>query len=139
MCPPRFAALFQRVRRELRIVGEVHAIAFADSARLRTGLGEMREWGWRVALADVADDDSWVRSLVSVKPDLVQIDFALPGRTAGLATPAVARLVAAAGEAGAELMAINVETAAAKAMARELGCALARGLAFGAPGSLPPA
>jgi EAL domain-containing protein (putative c-di-GMP-specific phosphodiesterase class I) len=77
--------------------------------------------------------------LATVRPDLVQLDFALPGRVAGTPSPAVARFIAAAGEQGAELMGVNVDTAAAKAAARELGCAIGRGLAFGAPGSLPPA
>src|SRR5436190_3858050 len=82
LCPPRHAALFARARRDLRVAAEVHADAFADAARLQRGLDEIRGWGWRVVLADLADEAAGATAIASVSPDIVQVDLSSPGRSA---------------------------------------------------------
>ena len=78
--PARFAGPDGRANRELTIAAEVHAEAFADSVALDAGIGEIREWGWQVVLADIADDEAALRRAPKVRPDIVQIDLRLAGR-----------------------------------------------------------
>jgi EAL domain-containing protein (putative c-di-GMP-specific phosphodiesterase class I) len=137
LCPPRHAALFARAKRETRVAAEVHDDALADRSRLRRGLEEIRSWGWRVVLADVCDAPGAHDALADVAPDVVQVDLSRAGRTAGVANDAVRRWVEAAHAAGAELMALGVDSPAAKTAALELGATTARGALFGLPGALP--
>jgi EAL domain-containing protein (putative c-di-GMP-specific phosphodiesterase class I) len=137
LCPPRLAAVFGRARRELRVAAELHLEAFADPARLARGVAEIRDWGWRVVVADVADDPAALAAVAGLRPDVVQLDLSRPGRTADTDHPGVRRLLAAAEAAGAELMALRVDTADLRAAAVTLGCDLARGDALGRPGELP--
>jgi len=138
MCPPRHAALFARARRELRVAAEVHDDALADVSGLRRGLDEIRGWGWRVALADLADlgDDAGLPALDLVAPDVVQVDVSKPGRSADAVSPQVRAWVDTARSRGAELMALGVDSSQARDAAAALGCTTARGLLLGAPGPL---
>ena len=137
LCPPRHAALFARARRDLRVAAEVHADAFADAARLQRGLDEIRGWGWRVVLADLADEAAGATAIASVSPDIVQVDLSSPGRCAVAPSAAVEAWVDAARGAGAELMALGVDSPAARATATALGATTARGALLGSPGPLP--
>ena len=137
LCPPRFAGLMSRAARELSIAAEVHAEAFVEGVALDVGLAEVRERGWRVVLADVADDDEALARARVLRPDVVQIDLRLPGRSATGDHRGVERLLALARDCGAVTMALGVDSAAAHDTAEELGATLARGLEYGQPGPLP--
>ena len=137
LCPPRHAAMFARARRQVPVVAEVHDDAFADLPRLRRGLAEIREWGWQVVLADLADDPSAVSALAEVRPDVVQVDLARPGRAEAGPGSAVRRWVDAAAGEGAQLMALGVDSPSVRSAAADLGCVTGRGTLFGAPGPLP--
>lgn len=137
LCPPRHAALFARAKRETRVAAEVHDDALADRDRLRRGLEEIRSWGWRVVLADVCDAPGAHDALATVAPDVVQVDLSRPGRTAGAPSDGVRRWAEAAHAAGAELMALGVDSPSAKAAAVELGATTGRGALSGLPGALP--
>jgi EAL domain-containing protein (putative c-di-GMP-specific phosphodiesterase class I) len=138
-CPPRFARSVASGRRELSIAAELHADSFAPGVALDRGLREIREWGWRVALADVGDDEAAVKGAAAVRPDVVQIDLRLPNRRPTDLPTGVRRLLAMAKDTGAQLMALGVDGHAARSAALELGCDLARGALFGRPGALPVA
>lgn len=134
ICPPRLAAVWARARRELKVAAELHDDAFADPARLARGVAELREWGWRLIVADLGTDQAAWRQAGELRPDVVQVDFGNPVRRApGGATDVAAR----AAEWGAELMAVNVDTPSARTAAVDAGIALARGIALGALGALP--
>ncbi|HEX3907502.1 MAG TPA: EAL domain-containing protein [Mycobacteriales bacterium] len=138
-CPPRFAASVSRGRRELTVAAELHADSFGPGVTLNQGLSEIREWGWRVVLADVADDPAAVDGAAAVGPDIVQIDLRLPRRSPGALPLGSRRLLSMAADTGAQVMALGVDTEAARAVALDLGCVLARGALFGRPGPLPQA
>jgi EAL domain-containing protein (putative c-di-GMP-specific phosphodiesterase class I) len=138
-CPPRFSGAITRGRRELSVAAELHADSFGSGVALEKGLREIREWGWRVVLADVGDDDTAVTGAAVVRPDVVQIDMRLPGRRVNELPAGVRRLISMAKDTGAQLMALGVDGHAARSAALELGCDLARGALFGRPGPLPRA
>ena len=135
-CPPRLAERWRRGRRELSIVAELHGDAFVDAAVLEAALAEMRGWGWRFAVADLAGDAVVQARLASISPAYVEVDLA-DLRRAG--TPEVARWLAAGRAAGAEILAVGVAGPAAQQVARELGAGYLRSPAPGAgtagPGS----
>jgi EAL domain-containing protein (putative c-di-GMP-specific phosphodiesterase class I) len=139
LCPPRFAALVARAKATLRIGAEVHESAFEGGFDVERGVAELRSWGWRVILADVADDSEALRRAAALRPDVVQVDVSRAGRAADSTDPGVRRLLELAQEAGAELMAVGVDDAAAKARAVGLGAVTGRGAALGHPGPLPAA
>jgi EAL domain-containing protein (putative c-di-GMP-specific phosphodiesterase class I) len=139
LCPPRFAGLMSRANRDLTIAAEVHAEAFADDVALDAGIGEVREWGWQVVLADVADDAAALRRAPKVHPDIVQIDLRLAGRSGSDEHHGVRQLLALANDCGAQVMALGVDSVRARDAAVELGSSLARGSLFGPPGPLPDA
>lgn len=139
LCPPRLAAAFGRAKRELTVAAEMHAATFRDPALVRLGVAELRDWGWLLVAADVADDAAALDQLSTLRPDVVQVDLSLPGRTADPSHSGVRRLLAIAAESGARLMALGVDSTAAVTTARALGCVTGRGSALGAPGPLPPA
>jgi EAL domain-containing protein (putative c-di-GMP-specific phosphodiesterase class I) len=138
-CPPRFAGSISRGRRELAVAAELHADSFGTGVALDRGLAEIREWGWRVVLADVADDEAAVSGAPSTRPDVIQIDLRLPARQPGRLPPGAQRLLSMASDTGAQVMALGVDSEAARAIAVDLGSVLARGALFGRPGPLPAA
>lgn len=139
LCPPRLAAAFCRAKRELTVGAEIHAAVFADPSLVRRGAAELREWGWLVVAADVADDSAALEQLAQLRPDVVQVDLSLPGRTPDPTHSGVRRLLAIAAESGARLMALGVDSAGAVTTARAIGCVVGRGQALGEPGPLPAA
>jgi EAL domain-containing protein (putative c-di-GMP-specific phosphodiesterase class I) len=136
-CPPRFAGSVARGRRELSVAAELHADSFGPGVALERGLREIREWGWRVVLADVGDDATAVSGAASVRPDVIQIDLRRPDRRPGSLPSGVRRLLALAKDTGGQVMALGVDGHAARTIALDLGCDLARGALFGRPGALP--
>jgi EAL domain-containing protein (putative c-di-GMP-specific phosphodiesterase class I) len=138
-CPPRFSGSVARGRRELSIAAELHADSFGPGVALNRGMSEIREWGWRVVLADVGDDETAVRGAAAVRPDVIQIDLRLPDRRPNDLPAGVRRLLSMAKDTGAQLMALGVDGHAARSAAVDLGCDLARGALFGRPGILPVA
>lgn len=138
-CPPRFAALMARANRELSIAAEVHADAFVEGVSLMGGIEEIRGWGWKVVLADIADDEAALSQARGLRPDIVQIDLRLAGRRDGDEHHGVTRLLALAADLGAPVMALGVDSPSARHAAITLGASLARGALFGLPGALPGA
>jgi EAL domain-containing protein (putative c-di-GMP-specific phosphodiesterase class I) len=136
-CPPRLAGLMSRARRELSIAAEVHPEAFTPEVRLEAGIEEIRSWGWKVVLSDVADDEQALSRAASISPDVVQIDLGRAGRGASDEDHGVARLLALAEDTGATLMAVGVDVPSARDRAIALGASLVRGELFGSPGALP--
>jgi EAL domain-containing protein (putative c-di-GMP-specific phosphodiesterase class I) len=133
-CPPRLAVSISRGRRELSVAAEVHDDALADLGLLERAVAEMRGWGWRVVLADVADEPAGLRAVELVRPDIVQVDLTRPGRAANAAP---ARFVEAGLSVGAEVMALGIDSPARRSEAVALGATLGRGLLLGTPGPLP--
>jgi EAL domain-containing protein (putative c-di-GMP-specific phosphodiesterase class I) len=138
-CPPRFAGIMSRANRELTIAAEVHAEAFADGVALTAGIREIRDWGWQVVVADIADDHVALERAYVIAPDVVQIDLRLPGRAEGEDHHGVKALMALAHDWDASVMALGVDSPAARARAVTLGATAARGAMFGFPGPLPSA
>jgi EAL domain-containing protein (putative c-di-GMP-specific phosphodiesterase class I) len=133
-CPPRLAVSFGRGRRALSVAAEIHDDSFADLGRLRSALEEFRGWGWSIVLADVSDSPEATQAMSWLCPDVVQVDLSVPGRDQ---SPAVRRLLAAAGDSGAEVMALGVDSPQRRDVAVGLGATLARGKLLGAPGPQP--
>ncbi len=133
-CPPRLAVSFGRGRRELVVAAEVHADGLADLGLLERAVAEMRGWGWQLVLADVADERDARRAVELVRPDVVQVDLARPGR---VTSSAVAAYLEAGLDAGAEVMALGVDSASRRSAAVALGATLGRGSLLGEPGPVP--
>lgn len=133
-CPPRLAVAFGRGRRELDVAAEVHADGLADLGLLGRAAAEMRGWGWSIVLADVADEPDALRAVELLRPEMVQVDVSRAGRSS---TPTVERFLDAARDAGADVMALGVDTPAKRAEATALGATVGRGLLLGTPGPLP--
>jgi EAL domain-containing protein (putative c-di-GMP-specific phosphodiesterase class I) len=138
-CPPRLAVSFGRGRRSLTVGAELHTQAFDDSVAMRRAVDEWREYGWKVVVADVADREDALALIPVLRPDYVQVDMSLPGRSAGGTLPAVRRLISSAVDSGAQVMAIRCDVPSRRGEAADLGATCARGLALGAPGPLPSA
>jgi EAL domain-containing protein (putative c-di-GMP-specific phosphodiesterase class I) len=138
-CAPRFAGLMGRANRELSVAAEVHAEAFADGVALDAGVSEIRKWGWKLVLADIADDDMALRRAAQISPDIVQVDLRLAGRARGDGHHGVRRLLALATDCGAQIMALGVDSPILRNVAIELGASVARGGISGHPGHLPAA
>jgi EAL domain-containing protein (putative c-di-GMP-specific phosphodiesterase class I) len=136
-CAPRFARIMGRANRELKVAAEVHLDAFADGVALDAGIREIRDWGWQLVLADLADDDVALRRAGTLAPDVVQIDLRLPGRAQSETPHGVRRLLAIAAECSAQVMALGVDSPSLRELAVERGASVARGRVFGAPGPLP--
>lgn len=136
MCPPRLTVSFSRGRRALSVVAEIHEDSFADPARLRAAIDEMRGWGWEFALADLADLPAACSAFDWMTPAFVQVDLSTPGR---LAQPAVRRWLDSAAEHGAEVMALSVNSLAHRDEAIEAGATCGRGASIGPAGDLPAA
>jgi EAL domain-containing protein (putative c-di-GMP-specific phosphodiesterase class I) len=138
-CAPRFAALMARANRELTVAAEVYGEVFEPGVALRAGLEEIRRWGWRVVLSDVADEPEALAGAALLAPDVVQLDLRLPGRSDAEPPTGVRRLLELAGERTAPVMALGVDSPRLLDRALELGATLARGAVFGHPGPLPGA
>jgi EAL domain-containing protein (putative c-di-GMP-specific phosphodiesterase class I) len=138
-CAPRFAGLMGRANRELTIAAEFHEEAFAPDVALDAGLTEVRSWGWKVVLADIADHEQALERAASISPDIVQINLRLAGRAESDEHHGVRRLLDIAAEAGAAVMALGVDVPSLLTCATTLGATLARGNVFGHPGPLPGA
>jgi EAL domain-containing protein (putative c-di-GMP-specific phosphodiesterase class I) len=133
-CPPRLAVAVGRGRRELDVAAEVHADGIVDLAQLDRAVTEMRGWGWRMVLADVADEPAAARAVEVVRPEFVQVDLTRLGRSS---SPAVVAFLEAARSVGAEVMALGVDSPERRAEATALGATLGRGRLLGEPGPLP--
>jgi EAL domain-containing protein (putative c-di-GMP-specific phosphodiesterase class I) len=133
---PRFAGLMARANRELKIAAEIHEEAFAPGTRLEAGLAEIREWGWKIVLADVSHDPVALSKAASIDPDIVQIDLR---RAQSDQDHGVQRMLEIAGTAGAEVMALGVDVPSALERAQRLNATFVRGNLFGHPGPLPGA
>jgi EAL domain-containing protein (putative c-di-GMP-specific phosphodiesterase class I) len=136
-CPPRLIGSFGRGRRELKVVAEVPADAFDKAASLTGAMTEYRGWGWRVAVRDVADEADAVERLDLLRPDIVMLDLALPGRSAVAPGEGVRRVLDWTSSNGAVLMALGIDTAERRTEAQGLGVTLGRGRLLGDPGRLP--
>jgi EAL domain-containing protein (putative c-di-GMP-specific phosphodiesterase class I) len=128
-----------RANRDLTIAAEVHLEAFGDGVALAAGIGEIRERGWHVVLADIADDDDALRRAPKIHPDIVQIDLRLAGRSKGDEHHGVQRLLRLAVDGDAQVMALGVDSQTARDTALTLGATMGRGVVFGVPGPLPGA
>jgi len=135
-CPPRLAAAFGRGKRQLKVAAEVPADAFADPARTVSGVAEYRGWGWRVVADDVSEVPGAVDVLERLRPEVVKLDLARPGRT-GTPSAGEAAMLEWARSAGAIVMAVNVDTEVGRAAAVQAGATIARGRLLGPPGPLP--
>lgn len=134
-CPPRLAVAFSRGRRELDVVAELHDDAFGDVALLRRAVAEMRDWGWRFALTDLADEAAAGAAIGWIRPAYVQVDLSRADRADA---PGVRSWIDAALTSGAQLMALGVDTPRQRDTALSLGASCGRGGLLGAVGA-PPA
>lgn len=132
-CPPRLAVSWGRGRRELAVFAEVHDDGLADLGLLERAVAEMRGWGWRVVLADVADEPDALRAVELLRPEVVQVDLSQAGHGD---SPAVHRFLDTALDRGAEVMALGVDSASRRGEALSLGATLGRGQLLGEPGPL---
>lgn len=135
-CAPRFAGLMSRANRELRVAAEIHEDAFAPGVALARGLAEIREWGWKVVLADLADHETSLARAHEIAPDVVQIDLRLPRRTNCEEHHGVRRLLELAESNGAQVMVLGVDDSRGLEAAEAFGASTARGTLFGGPGPL---
>jgi len=136
-CPPRLATAFGRGKRGLKVAAEVPDHAFADPAVMLAGVEEYRGWGWRVVADDVADVAGAVGLLDQLRPDVVKLDLARPGRRPDAPAEGVRAVLEWAGRTGTTIMALGVDTEPARASAQQLGATTGRGRLLGQPGSLP--
>ena len=135
-CPPRLATSWGRGRRSVKVAAEVPAHAFADPVSLRSGVDEMRGWGWRIVADDVADVPGALGLLDQVRPDVVKLDLDRPGRS-GAVSDTVRAMLDLAGRRGIEIVALAVDTEQRRTAAKDLGATLGRGRLLGSPGPLP--
>jgi EAL domain-containing protein (putative c-di-GMP-specific phosphodiesterase class I) len=136
-CPPRLAVSILRGRRALNVCAELHADAFDDESRLLAAVEEMQAWGWQVVYADMLGTRSAVtaqRLAARVRPAYVQIDLGVATRADDPATPA---WIEAAGEVGASVMALGVDTTRERDTALTLGATYGRGDLLGRRVSVP--
>ena len=133
-CPPRLATAFGRGRRSLKVGAEVHEAAF-DHPGLDNAVAEWRGWGWRVVVADVAHlvDAPFLRRLDGLRPDVIQVDFAKPGRETDAG---VREMLNWASASGVEVHALAVDTQARRDQALALGAVAGRGRLLGPPAPL---
>ena len=105
VCPPRLADAWNRGRRNLNVVAELHDDAFGDLTLLQRACEEMRGWGWRFAVADLAEVPRVATTLEWIRPAYVEVDVARldPDRV-----EPVAAWLAAGKALGAKILAVNV-------------------------------
>lgn len=133
-CPPRLATAFGRGRRSLSVAAEVHDYGFTHPG-LDAAVAEWRGWGWKVVIADLAHlyDSALLHRLDALRPDVVQVDLAKPGRESDLGVRAI---LAWATGAGVAVHALAVDTDVRRQQALALGATVGRGRLLGAPGPL---
>ena len=130
-CPPRLAVAILRGRRALSVCAELHADSFADERRLLSATEEMRSWGWQVVVADVrgeAVEPTVRRLLPRLRPAYVHLDLARADQPPG---PVTATWRDAALDAGAQVLALGVDSGARLETAIDLGAAYGRGSLLG--------
>ncbi len=134
LCPPRLATSFGRGRRSLKVAAEVHDDGFTHPG-LDAAVAEWRAWGWTVVAADLAHryDSSLLERLERLRPDVVQVDLAKPGRESD---PGVTAILGWAAGAGVAIHALAVDTEVRRQQALSLGAVAGRGRLLGAPGPL---
>jgi EAL domain-containing protein (putative c-di-GMP-specific phosphodiesterase class I) len=137
ICPPRLTVSFNRGKRELDVVMELRLDLYEDGQALRRCVDEYRSWGWRIAVPDYADDPRHMQTVRTLRPEIVHLDMALPGRTPAEPSRSVRDLLALAEDCGSHVLAMNVDTPKRRDDALELGATVGRGLLFGMPGPLP--
>jgi hypothetical protein len=136
-CPPRLAVSVLRGRRALSVCAELHADAFEDEPRLLAAVEEMQGWGWQVVYADVIGTPSAARAerlAPRLRPAYVHVDVSAPGI---VTDAAAARMLDAAREVGAAVLAVGVSTPADRDTALALGATYGRGSLLGAPAPSP--
>jgi EAL domain-containing protein (putative c-di-GMP-specific phosphodiesterase class I) len=136
-CPPRLAGVLGRARRDLAMAAEVHAEAFEPGVNLEAGLTEVKEWGWKVVLADMVEHPELHARAAEIRPDVVQIDLRCPSREVSDEDHGVRQACELATRTGAMVMALGVDTPSLRERAIALGAAFARGDLYGVPGPLP--
>jgi EAL domain-containing protein (putative c-di-GMP-specific phosphodiesterase class I) len=133
-CPPRLAVAVLRGRRALSVCAEVHEDAFRDERRLLAAVDEMRGWGWQLVLADLAGTPAETDALgllPRLRPAYVHVDMGRPDGPGGR------RWRSAAVEAGAQLLAVGVDTRERLERAVAEGAAYGRGALLGGPVATP--
>ncbi len=136
-CPPRLAVAVLRGRRSLSVCAELHADSFTDERRLLAATEEMQAWGWQVVVADVSGtpaEPTVLRLLPRLRPAYVQLDLGRPDRPTDAVTSAWRDATHAA---GAQLLALGVDTGARLDSALGLGAAYGRGSLLGRPVPIP--
>lgn len=136
-CPPRLAVAWLRGRRALTVCAELHADAFDDERRLVAAVEEMHGWGWQVVYADVAGSPSEataLRLMPRLRPAYVQVGLGDAGHESD---PSVVRMLEAAREIGAQIMALDVDTSSQLDTALALGATYGRGGLLGRAVSAP--
>jgi hypothetical protein len=126
-CPPRLAVSWLRGRRALSVCAELHADAFEDERRLLSAVEEMRGWGWQLVYADIASAPDAERALAllpRIRPAYVHVDLTVPGRAQD---PATSRLLDAAVDVGASVIALGLDTSSRLDAALALGATYGRG------------
>lgn len=133
-CPPRMATAFGRGRRALTVGAEIQEYGFAHPG-LEAAVTEWRGWGWKVVVADIGHlyDAALLRRLDVLRPDVVQVDLARPGRESD---PGVREILTWATGAGVDIHALAVDTQVRREQALALGAVAGRGRLLGAPGPL---
>jgi EAL domain-containing protein (putative c-di-GMP-specific phosphodiesterase class I) len=135
-CPPRLAVAWLRGRRALNVFAELHEDSFVDRERLRAAAEEMVGWGWHLVVADVSGTAAAATAesmLGSLRPAYVQVDLGRPHRD----DLGSRRLLDAARDVGASVLAVGISTQADLDLALELGAVAARGPLIGAVAAVP--
>jgi diguanylate cyclase (GGDEF)-like protein/PAS domain S-box-containing protein len=106
-----------------------------DPERARSTLTEVRRIGVRIALDEFGSGESRLMLPGTLPLDMLKIDRALIGslQEDGHKRAIVVALVALAGAAGLETVAVGVENDTQLALARELGCTYAQGFLLHPP------
>jgi EAL domain-containing protein (putative c-di-GMP-specific phosphodiesterase class I)/DNA-binding NarL/FixJ family response regulator len=121
-----------------RIIVEVteHAL-ITDYPKLRSAIAALRRGGARLAVDDVGAGHASLRHILQLDPDLIKLDVSLTReiQTQRTQRAMASALVTFAGEVGASVIAVGIETEAELAVIRELGVPLGQGYYFGRPDS----
>jgi PAS domain S-box-containing protein len=107
----------------------------ASVASVPTTLRELRDAGFRVALARLGEDYGGVSSLLRYRPDFAKLDVSLIADVPASAErrQVVRAVVDVCRRAGVRLVAEGVERSAEAEILAELGCELLQGFHIGAP------
>ncbi len=136
-CPPRLAVPILRGRRSLSVCAELHPDSFHDESRLVDAAQEMHSWGWQLVYADLLGSTSEapaLRLLDRLRPAYVHVDLAAAERAGEADTTQWGE---AARAAGAQVMALGVDTSSQLEAALALGATYGRGRLLGRAAALP--